>query len=732
MSICTRTLRQTILFSLIYFLGISSISEAQNLNTDKFQYLSPVPGSKLNSNETTIIIKFGDPFENYGLENNIIVRGNKSGLHSGKIILAENYRTLIFKPNNQFADEEVITVELSKNLRTVSNAQIPALQYSFETSKINVNKKIKSNPEKYYKLLSSEFKFDKSIPLHKDISQQDIFDRMTYTIQKDSLPIDFPELVIDSLDNPTPGYIFLTPFGLPNLLPTYLIITDNYGIPIFYRKMKSATFDFKKINDSTLAYFDLGKYQYYILNNSYDIIDSVSTQNGYIADLHELIMLENKHSFLLSYDYEKVPMDTVVSGGDSDATVIGIILQELDENKNVVFQWKSWDHYKITDATYDIVLTDSLIDYAHSNAIEIDYDGNILLSTRHLDEITKIDRQTGDIIWRLGGKYCKNNQFTFLNDSIGFSHQHDVRRLHNGNITVFDNGNLHSPQFSRVAEYQVDELNKLVSLVWDFKNDPESYSRAMGSARRLDNHNTIIGWGFSSTPAISEVHADKSIAFYMTLADTLLNYRAFKFPWKTNLFVTDPETLYFGYVPAGDSLIKPLKIINNSEKQIEINGLLNRDSAFTVITPLPIIIDAFKDSTIQVKFKPSLGETYSDELYLQWNHENERITQIVQLSGTTISSVEYDWNKLDYTLGQNYPNPFNPSTTIKYSVPELSKVKITLYNLLGEEVATLVNEEKTAGKYSVQFNAASLTSGVYFYRLQAGNFFETKKMILLK
>jgi len=733
MSIFTRTLRQTIFVSLIYFFTISSISEAQNINTDKYQYLSPVPGSKLNSNETTIIIRFGDPFENYGLENGLVVRGNKSGLHKGKIIFAENNRTLIFKPNNQFADEEVITVELNNNLRTVSNELIPALQYSFETSKINLNKNIISDPNKYFELLDSDFKIDKKLPLQKNLSSQEIFNRKSYTIQHDSLPDDFPDIAIDSINNPTPGYIFFTPFGMPNFLSNYLIITDNYGTPIFFRKMKSATFDFKKVNDSTLAYFDYGKvFQHYLLNSSYDIIDSVSLQNGYPTDLHEFLLLDNKHTLQLCYDYEKVRMDTIVAGGDSNATVIGIIIQEQDENKNVVFQWRSWDHYKITDATYDINLTDSLIDYAHSNAIEIDYDGNILLSTRHLDEITKINRTTGDIIWRLGGEYCKNNQFTFLNDPIGFSHQHDVRRLPNGNITLFDNGNLHSPQFTRIAEYQIDEENKLVSLVWEYRNDPETYSGAMGSAERLDNHNTFIGWGFSASPSISEVGADKSVKFYLTLPDTLLNYRAFKFPWKTNLFVTEPEDLYFGYVPAGDSLIKPLKIINNSDRQIEINGLLNRDSAFTVVTPLPIIIDAFKDSTIQVKFKPTTAETYSDEMYLQWNHDNERITQIVPMAGTIISSAEYSGKKLDYTLGQNYPNPFNPSTIIKYSVPELSKVKLTVYNLLGEEVTTLVDGEKIAGNYSVQFNANLLSSGVYFYRLQAGNFIETKKMILLK
>ncbi|MCW8806322.1 MAG: T9SS type A sorting domain-containing protein, partial [Ignavibacteriaceae bacterium] len=76
--------------------------------------------------------------------------------------------------------------------------------------------------------------------------------------------------------------------------------------------------------------------------------------------------------------------------------------------------------------------------------------------------------------------------------------------------------------------------------------------------------------------------------------------------------------------------------------------------------------------------------------------------------------------------------PFNPSTSIKFGIPEVSKVKLILFNLLGEEVATLVNEEKTAGYYTVEFNASNLPSGIYFYRLQAGKFAETKKMMLMK
>jgi hypothetical protein len=86
----------------------------------------------------------------------------------------------------------------------------------------------------------------------------------------------------------------------------------------------------------------------------------------------------------------------------------------------------------------------------------------------------------------------------------------------------------------------------------------------------------------------------------------------------------------------------------------------------------------------------------------------------------------------DYELSQNYPNPFNPKTTIKYQLPEMSFVTIKVFDVLGSEIATLVNEEKPAGNYETEFDATVLPSGIYFYRLQAGTFVETKKMILMK
>jgi len=85
-----------------------------------------------------------------------------------------------------------------------------------------------------------------------------------------------------------------------------------------------------------------------------------------------------------------------------------------------------------------------------------------------------------------------------------------------------------------------------------------------------------------------------------------------------------------------------------------------------------------------------------------------------------------------YILEQNYPNPFNPNTKIKYSVPQSSYITIKVFDILGNDIVTLVNTEKPVGIYEVEFDATTLTSGVYFYRLQAGSFVETKKMILAK
>jgi hypothetical protein len=104
----------------------------------------------------------------------------------------------------------------------------------------------------------------------------------------------------------------------------------------------------------------------------------------------------------------------------------------------------------------------------------------------------------------------------------------------------------------------------------------------------------------------------------------------------------------------------------------------------------------------------------------RWNSGTSRVEQLSPTAPKT------------FLLEQNYPNPFNPSTTIRYQLPVASEVKLEVYDVLGKKIATLVNERQSAGAYQVVWNASGLSSGTYFYRLQAGTFTQTKKMILVK
>jgi hypothetical protein len=220
--------------------------------------------------------------------------------------------------------------------------------------------------------------------------------------------------------------------------------------------------------------------------------------------------------------YVHIPFDFTPYGGPANGTLIDIVLQEQDAAKNVVFEWVASQHLPIEDTDQELNTTEP-VDFLHTNAIEVDDDGNWLLSHRHFSEITKINRQTGDVMWRMGGA---SNEFTFTND-IGFSRQHNIVRLDNGNITIFDNGNSHNPPHSRALEYTIDEVAKTVTLVWKYPQDTSEFSPAMGNYQRLPLGNSLIGWG--TTPKITEVLSNGTVALEMLLGG--LSYRAYRYPW---------------------------------------------------------------------------------------------------------------------------------------------------------------------------------------------------------
>jgi hypothetical protein len=167
---------------------------------------------------------------------------------------------------------------------------------------------------------------------------------------------------------------------------------------------------------------------------------------------------------------------------------------------------------------------------SHMNAIDVDEDGHLLVSSRHLSEVTKINRQTGQVIWRLGGPH---SDFSFVNDPLnGFSCQHDIRVVGQRRYTVFDNGNDHHPPVSRAVEYELDPNAGTATLVWEYRAVPDRYAYHQGNAQRLPNGNTLINFVLAEYPKVTEVNRDGEIEFEMDFVKPgTIAYRVFRFPW---------------------------------------------------------------------------------------------------------------------------------------------------------------------------------------------------------
>lgn len=472
----------------IYFLLFTLLFVNESF-TANLIYFEPVDKSLYANINTVVIMGFDTPvnISPGQFKNEILVTGSKSGRHFGEVIQVENGSKLIFKPDIPFMYGEKVTVEINN---TSLNRYLPSNNFKteFSTSKGKV----------YY---------------NPSVSSDDGIYKQTDN------PLLSPPLNVTISDNPSTGYIFTSPW---NSYTTFLVL-NNDGTEYWSGAYSSLAGDFKKQKNGLYSYYTNVNSTHYVMNHNFQVINYYMC-SGYNADIHDFLMLDNGNVLMMAYDPQTVDMSEIVTGGHPDATVIGFIIQELDANRNVVFQWRSWDHFEITDATHENLL-DSVVDYVHGNAFEIDYDNNILLSSRHLDEITKINHSTGNIIWRLGGK---NNQFTFIGDTLKFSHQHDIRRLPNGNITLFDNGNYHPVPHTRVLEYRLDEINKTAELEWQYRNNPDIFSPWGGNAQRLPGGNTLIGWGGASV-AVSEVTPAGNIALQGSFPANIFSYRSYKF-----------------------------------------------------------------------------------------------------------------------------------------------------------------------------------------------------------
>jgi hypothetical protein len=233
-----------------------------------------------------------------------------------------------------------------------------------------------------------------------------------------------------------------------------------------------------------------------------------------------------------------VPGDLSPVGGPKDGVVVQGICQELDiETGEVLFEWHSLDHVGLEETYAEPSNGPSpSIDYFHINSIDVDHDGNLIVSARNTSAVYKIDRQTGEIIWRLGGK---ESDFE-IGQGTRFAYQHDARRQPDGTITIFDNGTTifedgvpKAVEESRGIELELDEEEMSAVLVREYTHPDKQFAHAGGNMQGLPNGNVLIGWG--RAPVFSEFSKDGGLLFSASFppvfSPTDGTYRAFRFPW---------------------------------------------------------------------------------------------------------------------------------------------------------------------------------------------------------
>jgi hypothetical protein len=504
---------KTRIFIVILLLALSLPSQTLPAQASSIEYYSPISGAGLIPAQTTLTFRFSEKLDLSSLTQvDLQAQGSISGSHPGRLSLCDDQRTVIFQPDRPFTPSETVTVTVSQVVQ--SSLHTPLLSFSFSISPGA------STPTQPFALAETP-------PVPQQIVPLSVSPYLT-------TPTDLPVIdVTTPANNTADGDLFVSNFAAD---PThnYLMILDNNGEPIYYQKVPNGAFstDFKRLPNGNLSYWDQQSGAIILLDSTYRVIDTIHPGNGYTSvDAHEFLQLPNGHCIFLIYDTQPVDMSHVTPGGDPHAQVTGAIIQELDTHKNVVFQWRSWDHFAITDTNQP--LTTDKLDYVHANALDLDLFGNILLSSRHMSEITKIDHQTGAIIWRMGGV---QNQFTFAStvssgEPVNFYYQHDIRYLPNGHISLFDNHDDPPPQISRGLEYAVNESTLTATLVNVIRNTPDVYSSAMGNVQHLSNGNTLVGWGSNPSPNLTEFHADGSKAIELTIGSSNFNYRAYRFPW---------------------------------------------------------------------------------------------------------------------------------------------------------------------------------------------------------
>jgi len=267
-----------------------------------------------------------------------------------------------------------------------------------------------------------------------------------------------------------------------------------------------------------------GRGEYVILDSSYREITRVRAGNGFMGDHHEFLISPQDTALITIYN--PVRRDLSPVGGSTDGVVLDGIAQEIDiETGEVLLEWHSLDHVGVDESYSEPENPETPFDYFHINSIDVDHDDNLIISSRRTFTVYKADRNTGEILWRLGGK---KSDFE-MGPGTRTRYQHDARRQPDGTITIFDNGGVKKDDRSYGIVLDVDEDEMAASLARRYPHPEKRVAATQGNVQVLPNDNVFIGWG--SDPLFSEYSNDGELLFSARISHTNESYRAFRFPW---------------------------------------------------------------------------------------------------------------------------------------------------------------------------------------------------------
>ena len=343
----------------------------------------------------------------------------------------------------------------------------------------------------------------------------------------------YPEDIFIHSTTPGNDHMFMAILDSALQVKWYIVSTDGKG------------WDFKVNNNSSITYFrkpsdnwtPSGGGVWYTMDQNMQEVDTLSCVNGYDADYHDIQYTQDGGYVLQAYGKEEIdlPQTEVID------TANVLILQEFDQNHNLIMEWRNFDHMNIQDYIDELGLNSPYRNWMHGNSVEIDSDNNIFISNRTMSEIIKFNRQSGDLIWRLGGPM---NDFIFIDDPLhGPNRQHDARRLPNGNIMIFDNGDGRQLPFTRVVEYEINEIELTATLVWQYSHPDGHVSLNQGCAQRLENGNTLISWGGVSGHGqiITEVDYSGNRVLEFEYPNGNYSYKVRKNNWNFNINLMEAD-----------------------------------------------------------------------------------------------------------------------------------------------------------------------------------------------